>query len=389
MRVVIIGGGAIGSAIAYFTLADPQFRGSVQVIERDPSYARASSALSASSIRQQFSSLINIQIGLFGIEFLRDVGRHLQIDRAATPDIALREQGYLFLASEAGAAQLRENHALQVAQGAAIELMSRDSLRGRFPWLEVGDLALGAYGVRGEGWFDGYSLLQAFRNKARALGAHYRQAEAVGLVMAGSKVKAVQLRDARDCEGDLFINAAGPWAAPVASWAQIDLPVRARRRTVFVFDTPATLPDCPLVIDPGGAYFRPEGRQFICGISPDAQDDPDEPPLEPEYCLFNERIWPALAARVAGFQALRQTRAWAGYYEMNLFDANGLIGLHPAVENLIFANGFSGHGLQQSPAVGRGISELIVHGRFKTLDLSPLALDRVIRNQPLIERSIV
>jgi FAD-dependent oxidoreductase domain-containing protein 1 len=390
MRIVIIGGGVIGSAIAYFTLANPQFRGSVQVIERDPGYSRASSALSASSIRQQFSSAINIQIGLFGIEFLRNVGQFLRTEDTPKPDIGLSEQGYLFLATPSGAAQLRENHAVQRAQGAAIELLNPPALRARFPWLEVDDLALGAHGVRGEGWFDGYSLLQAFRSKAKALGAHYLHAEAIGFGWTPlGKINAVQLKDGSSCPCDMVVNAAGPWASTVAAWAGIDLPVRARRRCVFVFETPASLPNCPLVIDPCGVYFRPEGRQFLGGVSPDPNDDPDDAPLEPDYALFEERIWPALAARVIGLQALRQTSAWAGYYEMNLFDANGIVGRHPALENLIFANGFSGHGLQQSPAVGRGISELIVKGHYQTLDLSPLGFERIIRNQPLQEHSIV
>lgn len=389
MRVVIVGGGAIGSAIAYFTLADPDFRGSVRVVERDPGYSFASSALSASSIRQQFSSAINIKIGLFGIDFLRNLASCLAVDGAPAPQIGLTEPGYLFLASSRGAAQLRVNHELQIAHGADIELLEPTALQIRFPWLNVDDLALGAYGVSGEGWFDGYSLLQAFRNKARALGAQYLSAEASGFELDGPQVSSVRLANGSQLDCDLVVNAAGPWAAGVARWAGIDLPVRARRRTVFVFDTPALLPRCPLVIDPGGVYFRPEGNQFICGVSPEPQDDPDEPPLEPDYAQFEARVWPALAARVPGFEALRQTRAWAGYYEMNLFDANGIVGKHPAVGNLIFANGFSGHGLQQSPAVGRAVSELIVHGAFRTLDLSALGFERIIQNRPLLERSIV
>ena len=389
MRVVIIGGGVIGSAIACFTLANPRFRGSVQVIERDPTYSRASSALSASSIRQQFSSAINIEIGLYGIEFLREVASHLGIEGEPAPDIGLTEPGYLFLASLRGAEQMRENHKVQRAHGACIELLDPAGLKGRFPWINVDDLALGAHGVSGEGWFDGYSMLQAFRMKAKALGAQYLFAEATGFELGGGSIRSVRLGDSSLVQADLVVNAAGPWAARVAAWAEIPLPVRARRRTVFVFETPEPIPSCPLVIDPGGVYFRPEGNQFICGVSPDPQNDPDEPILEPDYALFEERIWPALANRVPAFQTLRQTRAWAGYYEMNLFDANGIVGAHPDLENLIFASGFSGHGLQQSPAVGRAISELIVHGSFCSLDLSPLGFERIIRNQPLLERSIV
>lgn len=387
-RIVIVGGGAIGSAIAFFTLADPGFRGQVTVIERDPTYSRASSALSASSIRQQFSTEVNIRIGQFGIAFLREIARHLAVDDAV-PDIGLVEPGYLFLATAAGESVLRENHALQQRIGAAVELFEPDALARRFPWLATRDLALGAHGVSGEGWFDGYALLQAFRRKARALGATYVAEEAVSFVRGSDRIEAVVLASGATLAGDVFVNAAGPWARRVAGWAGIDLPVFARRRSVFVFDTPAELPRCPLVIDPGGVWFRPEGQHFICGVSPPAHQDPDEPPLDVEAALFEEVLWPALAHRVPGFEALRQHRAWAGYYEMNTFDANGIVGPHPSIANLVFANGFSGHGLQQSPAVGRGVAELLVHGVFRTLDLSDLGFGRIVRGQPLLERNVV
>ena len=336
-QVVIIGGGVIGSAIASFLMRDPAFGGTVTVIERDPTYARASSALSASSIRQQFSTPVNIAIGQFGIEFMRDLGHRLAVAGEPPPDIGLVEPGYLFLATARGASILESNHAIQHAMGAAVELLDPAALRTRFPWLSTDGIVLGAHGVAGEGWFD----------------------------------------------------AAGPWGATIAGWAGIDLPVRARRRTVFVFDSPQATPRCPLVIDPSGVYFRPEGTGYICGVSPDESNDPVEPPLEPEHAVFSDVIWPVLAARVPGFEALRQTSAWAGYYEMNTFDANGIVGPHTKIKNLFFANGFSGHGMQQSPAVGRAIAELIVHGASRTLDLGPLAFDRIVAGRPLRELNVV
>jgi FAD-dependent oxidoreductase domain-containing protein 1 len=386
--VIIIGGGVIGSAIACFTLCDPAFRGSVTVLERDPAYTRASSALSASSIRQQFSTPVNVQIGRWGIEFLRDVGRRLAVD-GEQPVIGLLEPGYLFLATAAGVAALERNHSVQRAHGADVELLDPAALRRRFPWLSTEGIALGSHGVAGEGWFDGFSLFQAFKRKARSRGARYLSAEAAGLATAQGRVSAVRLADGSELSCDIAVNAAGPWARSVAGWVGIDLPVSARRRSVFVFDSPARLPACPLVIDPKGVYFRPEGQSFICGVSPDEANDPEEPPLEVEHRLFDEIIGPALAARVPAFEALRQTRAWAGYYEMNTFDANGIVGAHPAIPNLLFANGFSGHGMQQSPAVGRAVAELIVHGGYRSLDLTPLGFERLLARRPLVELSVV
>lgn len=388
-RLAIIGGGAIGSAIAYFTLRDSAFHGTVTVLERDPTYARASSALSASSIRQQFSTPVNIQIGRFGIEFLRESQRHLAVDGDA-PALGLVEPGYLFLASVAGRAILESNHATQRAHGADVALLEPQALQARFPWLSIEGIAAGSLGLTGEGWFDGYSLLQGFRRKARSLGARFLTAEAVGFATSQRRIDAVKLADGTELPCDIAVNAAGPWAAGPARWLGFDLPVRAKRRSVFVFTCPDSVHDCPLVIDPSGVYFRPEGdRQFICGMSPDPANDPDDLPLDPEPDLFEETIWPVLAHRVPAFEALRQTRAWAGYYEMNTFDHNAIVGLHPEWTNLVLANGFSGHGMQQSPAVGRGVAELIVHGGYRTLDLAPLGFERISSGRPLIERNVV
>lgn len=387
-KVVVIGGGAIGSAIACFTQAHPEFSGEVTVIERDPSYTRASSALSASSIRQQFSSAINIQMSMAGIEFLRSAHELLAVG-GERPELGLKEQGYLFLASEAGADVLTENNRLQRAHCADVRLLNPKELGQRFPWLSTSGIALGSFGVSGEGWFDGYSLLQALRRKARAAGATYLAAEAHGFDCDGERIRAVRLADGSSVPCDVVVNAAGPWAREPAAWLGIDLPVRARRRCVFVVSCPSRIEHAPLVIDPSGVYFRPEGSRFICGTSPEAGDDPDDVPLEVDQTLFDNVVWPTLAVRVPAFEALRQTGAWAGYYEFNTFDQNGIVGFHPAVRNLIFANGFSGHGLQQSPAIGRGVAELIVHGGYRTLDLSPLAFERIAAQRPLTERNVV
>ena len=386
--VVIIGGGAIGSAVAYWLTAAPGFSGEVVVVERDPTYRQASSALSASSIRQQFSTPVNIAIGRFGIEFLRDVGTRLAV-AGERPEIGLVEPGYLFLATPPGMAVLRANHEIQRAHGADVELLTPAELQRRYPWLAVDDLAGASLGRTGEGWFDGYGLLRAFRAKALAQGARYLPREAVGLAVDGGAVRAVRLADGESLACDAVVNAAGPWAARVAAMADIDLPVRARARSVFVLASPAELPGCPLVIDPSGFWIRTEGRHFITGAPPRPGADRDDLPLEPDHALFEEVIWPALAARIPAFEQLRVTNAWAGYYEYNTIDQNGIVGPHPQIGNLYFANGFSGHGIQQAPAVGRGLAELILHGRYRTLDLTPLGFERFAAGRPLIERNVI
>ena len=389
--IVIIGGGAIGSAIAYF-LTRQQPGCDVVVVERDPTYARASSALSASSIRQQFSTEINIQISAYGIGFLRSVGTLLACGGDA-PDIGLHEGGYLYLATQAGAATLRENHALQRQHGADVALLSPDQLAERFAWLALRDVALGSLGLSGEGWFDGYLLLTALRKKAQSQGTRYLADEAVGLALAGSDgvrhVSAVRLNRGGALPCRYAVNAGGPWAAAIAGWAGIELPVVGKRRTVFNLTSPAKLPGCPLLIDTSGIWLRPEGQGFICGFAPSPESDADFAPLEPEYTAFEEHLWPVLAERIPALEALRVQGAWAGYYEMNTFDHNALVGLHAGCDNLVFANGFSGHGLQQCPAIGRGLAELMLSGRYQTLDLSPLSIQRIERNAPLLEKNVI
>ena len=388
-KVVVVGGGVVGSSIAYFLASHPRFSGEVIVVERDPTYRMASSALSASAIRQQFSTAINIEISRFGIEFLRNIGAYLAVgdDR---PEIGFCESGYLFLATNAGLPVLEQNHRLQRDHGVDVALLEPRDLSARFPWLSTEGVAAGSLGLSGEGWFDGYSLLQAFGRKARALGVTYFTQEVTGFVREGARVESVVLADGSALACDIAVNAAGPWAAAVAAMLDVDLPVRARRRCVFVIASRKTLPRCPLIIDPSGVWFRPDGPYFLTGTSPaEGAEDPDGAPLEVDDRLFYDTIWPILAARVRAFEAVKLIRSWAGYYELNTIDHNGIVGPHPALANVFFANGFSGHGLQQAPAVGRGIAELIVDGGYRSLDLAPLSFARVVEGRRLVELNVI
>jgi FAD-dependent oxidoreductase domain-containing protein 1 len=383
--VVVIGGGVMGSALAYWlTRLEPAQR--VTVVERDPSYEYASSALSAASIRQQFSAPVNIRISQASIAFLRKAADELSLGEEK-PYIALREAGYLFLAAAGGAAQLRHAHAVQVACGADVALLDRASLTRQFSWLNTSDLNLGSLGLSGEGWFDGYALLTAFARKARAQGARYVNAEVSGLDIADGAVAGVVLSNGSRIECSHVVNAAGPWARRIAAMAGVDLPVFARRRTVYVLSCPAAMTPFPLLIDPTGFWIRPEGAKFIAGFSP--ADDPDDQPLQPDYDAFERELWPALAHRIPAFEEAKLERAWAGYFEMNTFDHNAILGPHPSLANLLFMNGFSGHGMQQAPAIGRALAELILHGRFDTLDLSELSFARVAQNRPLPEGNVI
>src|ERR1700722_3660084 len=383
--VVVIGGGVMGSALAYWlTRLEPSL--SVTVVERDPTYQHASSALSAASLRHQFSTPVNIRVSQASIAFLRHAAVELAVD-GDLPDIMLREAGYLYLAGADGAAVLRETHAVQKACGADVALMDRAGLERRFGWLNSADLSLGSLGLSGEGWFDGYTLLMAFARKARRQGARYVNAEVCGFAVDGRRITHVIAADGSRMACTHVVNAAGPWARRIAALADVDLPVFARRRTVYVISCPTLMTPFPLLIDPSGFWIRPEGTKFIAGFSP--ADDLDDQPLRPDYDSFESHLWPALAHRIPAFEQAKLERAWAGYFEMNTFDHNAILGPHPSLENLLFMNGFSGHGMQQAPVIGRAITELILLGRFETLDLSDLLFARVAENRPLREAIVI
>jgi glycine/D-amino acid oxidase-like deaminating enzyme len=183
------------------------------------------------------------------------------------------------------------------------------------------------------------------------------------------------------------VNAAGPWARAIAAMAHVDLPVFARRRTVHVISCPTPMSPFPLLIDTTGFWVRPEGRGYIAGLPP--IDDSDDLPLQPDYEEFESRLWPALAHRIPAFEAARLERAWAGYFEMNTYDHNAILGPHDSLDNFLFMNGFSGHGMQQAPVIGRGVAELILHGRFRALDLSELLFARMAQNRPVYEANVI
>jgi glycine/D-amino acid oxidase-like deaminating enzyme len=384
LETTIIGGGVMGAATACFLARD--FGARVTVVERDPSHARASSSLSLSSIRQQFSQPVNMTLSRWSLDFLRRAADELAVadDR---PALGLVEPGYLYLATAAGAATLRDVHALQIAEGVDVALLSPAELTARFPWLAVNDLALGSLGLSGEGWFDGPALHRAFRRKAMACGVRFVAAEAVGFDTAGDHITAVRCTDGSHVGGEAFVIAAGAWSAPLGDALGFALPVRARKRDVFVLETPAALPGCPLVIDPSGDWFRTEGSLILAG-GPPRGDDADDLPLDDiDHGLFDEWLWPTLAARVPALEALRVRSAWAGYYEMNTFDHNGLAGRLPGWANAFTACGFSGHGMQQSPAVGWSMARLIA-GQDAPM-IEALTPQRLRDGRPLLEANVI
>ena len=385
--VVIIGGGIVGSSAAYF-LKKQGFTGSIALIERDTSYAKGCTARSCGGIRQQFSTPENIRLSKFGLNILR----HLKEEFGPEADVSFRELGYLILASENGRTILEENHAVQIANGADNVLLDPQGLAKQFPWLVTDGLALGCFGRSGEGWLDPYSLMSLFRKAAVAKGVTLIQGEVASLRKAAGKAVSLTLADGREIVCGTIVNAGGTGAGALARMAGIDLPVGPRKRYVYVLDCPGAseaLHRAPLTVDISGIYFRPEGQQFICGLSPEEGDEPREMDWEVDYAWFEERIWETLAARVPAFEAIKVVNAWVGHYDYNALDQNAVIGPHPELSNFLFANGFSGHGLQQGPGAGNAIAELILHGSYRTIDLARFGFERIAKNAPLFERNVI
>jgi glycine/D-amino acid oxidase-like deaminating enzyme len=386
--VVIVGGGAVGSSCAYHLKCVLNFSGSVLVVEPDPTYREAASTRSASSIRLQFSTPINIELSGYGLEFLRDAP--LRLRRSGAADLGLVASTYLYLATMRGRASLEERAAIQRAHSVLVTLHDTAELAKRYPWLNTADLAGGCDTAAGEGWFDGYALLTSLRAEAEAGGARYVRDRVIGFERSPEgPIAAVVLEERGAMSCGFAVNAAGTRSADLAAAAGIDLPVRPRKRNVFVFTCERPLPPCPLVVDPSGLWFRSERDRFLCG--PPTDPDPDVSPddFEVDYTLFEQSAWPALAHRVPAFEAIRMTSAWAGHYDFNAFDQNAFVGPVPGIGNFLLASGFSGHGLQQAPGIGRGLAEHIRFGAYRTLDLTPLGYARYPANEPLRELNVI
>ncbi|WP_166417680.1 NAD(P)/FAD-dependent oxidoreductase [Cochlodiniinecator piscidefendens] len=388
--VVIVGGAVVGSAVAYFLAMNPDFDGSILIVERDPSFQHASTSLSVSGIRTQFSNPINVKISQFGLEVIRDFEELCAVD-GDRPNLEFHENGYLLLAAtDAQEAVMRENHAVQISEGADVCLLTQEEIKERYPHLHVDDLRLGSLGLSGEGWFNNTGLMNGFRRKARALGVDYVIDDVVGVSRQSDRITGITLASGTNVDCGVFVNCSGARANEIAGMAGLSLPVEPRKRTLFVFDC-AKPPEgkLPLMCDPSGVYCRPEGNFFLSGCVPEHDPEVAFDDFEPRYDEFEEVIWPALAERAECFEAIKQVNFWAGHYAYNTLDHNVIVGPHTDVKNFIFANGFSGHGLQQGPAIGRGISEWITYGEFRALDLSELGFERVISNAPFLEKNVI
>lgn len=382
---VIVGGGIMGSAIA-FNLAKIDNRIRVAVVERDPAYTRASTTLSLSNARIQFSLKENIEMSQYAFTVLERFAAEMAVDDSA-PKVSLRREGNLFLISPAGVASAGASLDLQRSLGCRVDWFSPQEIKERFPLYNVAGL-VGATFSPDDGHFDAHAFLMGYRSKARFLGASYLHDEVVAIETLGDRVGGVRLKSGKKVTAKFVVNCAGAWAAEVARSAGIDLPVQPIKRQVFALDTKVKPADpLPLTVLPSGLYFRSEtGGLILLGKS--MEEDPIGFDFSWDDKRFTDLLWPELANFVPAFDTLKLIRGWAGLYAVNTLDGNAILGEWPELKGLFLANGFSGHGLQQGPAVGRYLAELITD-RTPTLDLAKFSPERILERRPLSESGLV
>lgn len=383
--VIIVGGGVMGCSTAYHLMkADERMR--VLVVEKDPTYRRASSALSVGNARIQFSLVENIEISQYTFEVLGRFAEEMEVD-SDRPDVAWKQDGNLLILGEETAAAARAALERQHRAGCRVEWWSPQEIEEHYPLYRVSGPIGGTFGMD-DGHLDGYAFLMAYRHKAANLGAVFSEGEVAGLALSSDAVAGVEMVDGRFVGTPIVVNCAGAWAADLMRTARIDLPVKPVQRQVFVVE-PEEKPLLPLPLTnlPSGLYFRSEGEERIL-VGRSFPDDPVGYRFDWQEARFNDLLWPELVEVVPAFERLRFERGWAGLYAQNTFDGNAILGQWPEVEGLYLASGFSGHGLQQAPAAGRYLSELIFH-RTPALDLSSLGPERIQMGEPLAEFALV
>ncbi|QBX99701.1 FAD-binding oxidoreductase [Rhodophyticola sp. CCM32] len=391
--VVIVGGAMLGSSTAWFLTEMSDFDGSILIVERDPSYENSATAHTNSCMRQQFSSALNVKISQFAADFVNNFPQYMG-DDPRVPELGIQNYGYMYLAdTDAFADTLRESHKVQIAEGAGTKLMTPDEIKAAYPFYSVDDLVLGSINTVDEGYWDGGTVFEWWRRSARERGVDFVAGEVVAMTRnsTGTKVDSVTLASGAVIACGQVVNASGTRGARTAAMAGIDIPVEPRKRYTWIFSAEQPLDrELPLTIDPSGVHFRQDGpKTYMAGGHShiDPAVDPDD--FAMDHGIWESDIWPVIATRIPQFEAIRVVTEWAGHYDMNTLDHNAIIGPHPKIGNFFFLNGLSGHGLQQSPAMGRGTAEYLTYGGYRSLDLTPFHYDRIALGAPFIEKAVI
>jgi sarcosine oxidase subunit beta len=376
--VVIIGGGVIGTSIAYHLAKMGAEH--VIVLEKESMLGMGSTGKCAGGIRQQFSTEVNIRLAMESVRFFEAFGEEVGAD----PEF--RQYGYLFLAtSEEDAAAFQHNVSLQRNLGLAVDVLSPQEVAELVPSLNVEDVLLATY-CPSDGYADPHSVLQGLAKGARRLGVEIcTETEATAIEVAANQVRAVGTNRGR-IETSVVVDAAGPWLATVARMAGIELPVLPYRRQIFVTNPFPAIPDpLPMVIDfQPSFYFRKEGPGILMGMTDEQEPSSFNTHVDWDFLeqVVEKAIHRAPVLAQAGFMD-----GWGGLYAVTA-DDNAILGPLPEVEGFICAGGFSGHGFMQAPAVGRVLAEMILQGR-SIPDISPLSIHRLREGREYREEQVI
>lgn len=384
--VLVIGGGIVGSSVAYHLLKDGR-GGAVVVVEPDPTYGRASTSFANGGIRQLFSLPENVLMGQFGLAFFAGFADAMTVDGEA-PDIGFKRGGYLMISDAGGEAAMQASYRTQTALGVNAELLDRAALKARFPSLNADDVALAVHSPD-DAWIDPATALQALRRKTRALGATYVKDRVAAWTGDGRKAVSVALASGATVTADAFVLAAGAWSGEVAKMIGLKLPVEPlSRETYFWRAAKRDIEPMPFVKTERHLGFRPEGAGFIGGAPDWSRRGGWDFELSPGH--FENNVWPLLAHRLPAFETIKMERAWTGHYERNTFDLTAIVGAWTGgLANVYIDTGFSGHGVMHAPAAGRAIAELILDGRYSSLDLSAFGYGRIAAGRPYREQGII
>ena len=391
--IIIIGGAIMGASTAWFLSNNKDFNGSVLVVERDPTYENSSTMHTNSCMRQQFSTELNVHISQFAADFVKNIRDYMDEDDLV-PELSLQNFGYMYLADNEGFADvLRESQKVQLNAGAGTQLLSPEQIKQKYPFYNVDDIVLGSINLIDEGYWDATAVFDAWRRQSRKSGVEYIDNEVVGMTKSanGTKVESVTLKSGEVINCAKVLNASGPRASRTAKMAGIEVPVEPRKRYSWIFVAEKPLgQDLPLTIDPSGVHVRENGGgTYQCGAHSDVDPAVGYDDFVMDFDIWESHVWPILATRIPQFEAIKTQSEWAGHYAYNTFDHNAIMGPHDEVANFYFLNGFSGHGLQQSPAMGRGSAEMLIYGEYKSLDLSPFNYSRISANAPIVEKAVI
>jgi sarcosine oxidase subunit beta len=371
--VVIIGGGIVGLSIAYYLAL--KRAGRIVLFEKGQ-LGEGSTGRCVGGIRTQFSTEINIR---FSLESLKTF-EQFEEEFGMNPEF--KKIGYLFLATtEQEIGVFRENITLQRKFNIPVEFLSPEEIRSRWPYLRTEDVLGGTF-CPGDGYAGPSEILSGFVNGAKRGGVKiYEGMEIVGISLAKGRIRSVRTKG-EEIFAPVVVNAGGPHAASIGGMAGINIPVKPLRRQIFI-TAPFHLTDSPipLTIDfHRGWYFRQEGNGLLLSGPLDLEPSFN---LNTEYEAMTETSENAMF-RVPALEKARIARGWAGLYEISP-DHHAILGKVPAAPGLILANGFSGHGFQHSPAVGKVISELITDGVASTIDISSLSIERIEKGKLVLE----